>query len=280
MVSGEWTMDDLVPVMLEFVVGLVRQAGELLRQGHAEGAALLHTKQSAVDLVTETDLASERLLIGALRRAYPNHAVLGEESGEALPASGPVWVVDPLDGTTNFTHGFPVFGVSVALLVDGEPLLGAVGDPLRDDVFWAARGGGAWRNGQPLRVSTTAELGRSLLATGFGYDRATNPDNNLAEFSYFMPKTRGVRRAGAAALDMAWLAAGWLDGYWEKGFQVWDAAAGVLLIREAGGVAATYSGRPWRPGDRNMAASNGVPSMHAALLTGLHTARAGLPAIG
>jgi myo-inositol-1(or 4)-monophosphatase len=189
-------------------------------------------------------------------------------------------VVDPLDGTTNFAHGFPVFSVSLALLVDGEPVLGAICDPLRDDLYWAQRGQGAWRNGQRLRVSTTADLGSSLLATGFAYDRATNPDNNLAEFSYFMPRTRGVRRAGSAVLDMAWLASGWLDGYWERGTQVWDAAAGALLVREAGGLVTTYGGRPWQVSDRNVLASNGVESMHAALRDGLAVARQALPALG
>ena len=266
--------------MLTFTIDLARQAGELLRQGHEDGASLVHTKQSTVDLVTATDLASERLIIDALRHEYPDHAVFGEESGQTLPASGPVWVIDPLDGTTNFAHGFPVFSVSIALMVDGEPLLGVVHDPLRNDTYWAERGQGAWRNGQQLQVSETAELGSSLLATGFAYDRATNSDNNLAEFGYFMPKTRGVRRAGSAALDMCWVACGWLDGYWERGISVWDAAAAVLLIREAGGLACTYSGHAWQPGDRNVLASNGVQSMHEALLSGLRDARAGLPEIG
>ena len=265
--------------MLHFTIELAHRAGELLRQGHENGAALVHTKQSTVDLVTETDLASERLIIDALRREYPDHAIYGEESGDVLPSSGPVWVIDPLDGTTNFAHGFPVFSVSIALLVDSQPVLGVIRDPLRDDSFWAERGQGAWRNGQRMQVSSTAELGRSLLATGFAYDRATNPDNNLAEFGYFMPKTRGVRRAGSAALDMAWVACGWLDGYWERGINVWDAAAAVVMIREAGGLAMSYSGQPWRPGDRNMLASNGVQTMHDALVTGLRSARAGLPSL-
>ncbi len=218
-------------------IELARQAGELLRQGHENGASLIHTKQSGVDLVTETDLASERLIIDGLRREFPDHALFGEELGETLPANGPVWVIDPLDGTTNFAHGFPVFCRVHRAAGGRRAMLGVIYDPLRDDTFWAERGQGAWRNGQRMHVSDTAELGRSLLATGFAYDRATNPDNNLAEFSYFMPKTRGVRRAGSAALDMAWVACGWLDGYWERGIQVWDAAAAVLMIREAGGLA-------------------------------------------
>ena len=261
--------------MLNFAISLAHQAGELLRQGHARGVEIVATKQSAVDLVTEVDLASDRLIVEGLRDRFPDHAILSEESGENLPERGPVWVVDPLDGTTNFAHGYPVFSVTLALLIDREVELGVVYDPLRDDTFWAQRGQGAWRNSSRIQVSTTAELGRSLLATGFAYDRASNPDNNLAEFGYFMPKTRGVRRAGSAALDIAFTAAGWLDGYWEKGLNVWDTAAGILLAREAGGIATTYGGRPWQAGDRTVVVSNGV--LHNTLISGLRHARLELP---
>ncbi len=261
--------------MLSYAITLAHQAGELLRQGHARGVAVVATKQSAVDLVTEVDLASEKLICDGLRRHFPDHAILSEESSMALPERGAVWVVDPLDGTTNYAHGYPFFSVTLALLLDGAIELGVVYDPLRDETFWAERGQGAWRNGSRMQVSATAELGRSLLATGFAYDRASNPDNNLAEFGHFMPKTRGVRRAGSAALDLAFTAAGWLDGYWEKGLNAWDLAAGVLMVREAGGTVTTYGGRPWRPGDRTVVVSNGV--LHATLLSGLQHARLGLP---
>lgn len=263
--------------MLEIAVDLARQAGDLLRRGHQEGAGAVANKSSAVDLVTAFDLASERLITGGLRRHFPDHAIFGEESGGVLPAAGPVWVVDPLDGTTNFAHGYPVFSVTLALLVDGQPELGVTYDPLRDDLFWAQRGQGAWRGARRLHVSSAARLGASLLATGFPYYRASSDDNNLAEFGHFMPKTRGVRRGGSAALDMAWVAAGWLDGYWERGMELWDVAAGVLMVREAGGLATTYSGRPWRPGDRNVVAANSV--LHQALVQGVQTARRGLPAL-
>jgi myo-inositol-1(or 4)-monophosphatase len=262
--------------MLDVAIDLARQAGHLLRQGHQDGANQIISKGSAVDLVTEVDLASERLIVEGLRRCFPDHAVYGEEIGGVLPELGPLWVVDPLDGTTNFAHGYPVFSVTLALLVDGQPELGVTYDPLRDDLFWAQRGQGAWRGQRRLRVSTTADLGASLLATGFAYDRASNTDNNLVEFGYFMPKTRGVRRGGSAALDIAWVAAGWLDGYWERGINVWDVAAGVLMVHEAGGLVTTYSGRPWQPLDRNVVAANGV--LHTALLQGLAIARQGRPA--
>lgn len=263
--------------MLATAIDLARQAGELLRQGHRDGARQIASKGSAVDLVTEVDLASERLITTGLRQRFPAHAIFGEETGDVLPADGPVWVVDPLDGTTNFAHGYPVFCVTLALLVDGRPELGVTYDPLRDDLFWAQRGQGAWRGQRRLRSSATAELGASLLATGFAYDRASNPDNNLAEFSAFVPKCRGVRRGGSAALDIAWVAAGWLDGYWERGIHVWDVAAGVLLVHEAGGIVTTYGGQPWQPTDRNVVASNRV--LHTALLQGLQSARRDLPAL-
>ncbi len=265
--------------MLDFTIDLARQAGQVLRDYNQQGPGQINTKQSAVDLVTEADLASEQLIMGALRRQFPEHAILSEEAQGSLPAYGPAWAVDPLDGTTNFAHGYPVFAVTLALFVDGVVQLGVTYDPLRDEMFWAERGQGAWCNGRRLRVSNTRALAQSLLATGFQYDRATNPDNNLAEFSYFMPRTRGVRRSGSAALELAWLAAGRLDGFWEKGLNVWDAAAGQVLITEAGGHITTYTGQPWHPTVRNVVASNGVQSLHDALLSGIAVARQGLPSL-
>lgn len=262
--------------MLDFALDIARQAGQLLLEIYARGPNQVASKQSAVDLVTEADLASQQLIVQALRGRFPDHAILAEETPGALSEHGLTWVVDPLDGTTNFAHGYPVFSATLALLRDGAPELGVICDPLRSELHWAERGRGAWCNGRRLAVSTVAELGRSLLATGFPYDRAANPDNNLAEFVYFMPKTRGVRRAGSAALDLAWLAAGRLDGFWERGLNPWDAAAGALMIEEAGGCVTTYAGQPWRPGSRNLLASNG--RLHELMLAGLATARRALDA--
>lgn len=262
--------------MLHFAQTLARQAGDLLRQAHAGGPRHITSKASSVDLVTEVDLASERLMTAALRARFPDHAIFGEESGDELPLHGPVWVLDPVDGTTNFAHGYPVFSLTLALLVDRQIELGVIYDPLRDELYSGVRGRGAWRGeGHPLHVSATDRLGSSLLATGFAYDRATNPDNNLAEFSYFMPRTRGVRRGGSAALDAVWVACGWVDGYWERGVQVWDVAAAVLMIREAGGVVTTYRGEPWQPGHRTILAANAA--LHPVLLRDLSALRADLP---
>lgn len=263
--------------MLDFAIDLARQAGQLLRTFHAAGPNQVASKQSSVDLVTEADLAAEQLIVKALHDCFPGHRLVTEEGGGTLALAGPEWVVDPLDGTTNFAHGLPVFSVTLAFLRDGVVQLGVTYDPLRDEMFWASRGQGAWCNRRQLRVSATAELGRSLLATGFQYDRASNPDNNLAEFSYFMPRTQGVRRAGSAALDLAYVAAGRLDGYWEKGLNAWDLATGALLVEEAGGYAATYAGHPWLPGYHNIAVCNGAPTLQAAFLSGLSHARQGLP---
>ncbi|MER2599091.1 MAG: inositol monophosphatase family protein [Caldilineales bacterium] len=258
--------------MLEVAIGLVRQAGALLREGHRSGAGQTDNKSSSVDLVTAYDLASEQLISAGLRAQFPDHAIHGEENGGELPAHGPIWVIDPLDGTTNFAHGFPVFSVTVALLLDRTPVLGVIYDPLRDELLWAEQGRGAWCDGRRMQVAEADTLSQCLLATGFPYDRAATADNNLAEFSYFMPKTRGVRRAGSAALDIGWVAAGRLNGYWERGVQVWDVAAGVLMVREAGGVVTTYQGDPWQPGDRFIVAAS--RSLHPILLQGITAARA------
>lgn len=263
--------------ILEFAIEVARQAGAVLREYNQRRPRQINHKASAVDLVTEADLASERLILSRLRQQYPDHAVLSEEAQGELPAVGPAWTVDPLDGTVNFAHGYPVFSVTLAFFQDGVAQVGVTYDPLREELFWAQRGQGAWCNGQRLHVSTTAELGQSLLGTGFQYDRATNADNNLAEFSYFVVRTRGVRRGGSAALDLAWLAAGRLDGFWEKGLNPWDTAAGQVLIEEAGGRVTTYSGAAWHPRVRNLVASNGVPELHAALVEGIRIARQGLP---
>jgi len=258
--------------MLEVAVELARAAGALLREGHRNGAGQAASKSSAVDLVTAYDLASEQLISAGLRAHFPDHAIHGEEGGGDLPEHGPVWVIDPVDGTTNFAHGFPVFSVTLALLVDRQPVLGVIYDPLRDEVLWAEQGRGAWCEGRPLQVADADALNQCLLATGFPYDRAATSDNNLAEFSYFMPKTRGVRRAGSAALDIAFVAAGRLNGYWERGVQVWDMAAGALMVREAGGLVTNYQGASWQPGDRTIVAA--PPRVHALLLAGLAVARA------
>ncbi len=201
-------------------------------------------KGEAGNLVTEADLAAEAAVLAVLAEVTPAFGVLAEESGRR-DGEGPLeWCVDPLDGTTNYAHGFPVFGTSVGLLFQGRPLLGALVVPVLDQVYTAAPGLGAWCNGTRLRVTTCSRLEDALLATGFAYDRRQVRDNNYAEFALFTHRCHGVRRAGAAAVDLAYLASGAVDGYWERGLAPWDLAAGVVLVEEAGGVVGGYGGEP------------------------------------
>lgn len=215
-----------------------------------------------VDLVTEVDLAAEQVLIETIGAAFPADTLLAEEGSGAAGSSGRVWHIDPLDGTTNFSHGLPHFCVSVALFDAEGPAVGVVHDPIRNWTFHAQRGGGAWLNGTRLRVSNTTELGRAVIATGFPYDRRTNPDNNTDRFGAFVPRVQGVRRAGSAALDLAWLAAGWLDVYWEDRLKSWDLAAGLLLVLEAGGTVTDLFGAPFDLTRGRLTATNGA--LHAA----------------
>ena len=254
--------------MIEIAVAAARAAGEIQRRHRGGTFAVRH--KGAVDLVTEVDLACEEAIREVLARGAPGTAVLGEETGATGSNSDTGrWVVDPLDGTTNFAHGYPVFCVSIAWEETGETVLGVVYDPTRDELFQVERGQGALCNGARVRVSATQLLADSILATGFPYDRATNP-RNYAEFRHLTQRTHGVRRSGSAALDLAYVACGRLDGFWEPGLQPWDLAAGCLLVREAGGRVTDYRGGPFTPYDGDVAASNGP--LHPDLLEALAAA--------
>ncbi len=218
--------------MLEAAIDTARQAGALLRMYWERGVVADH--KGEIDLVTEADLASEALILQSLTKRFPGHAFLAEEGG-ASGASSHVWLIDPLDGTTNFAHGYPQFSVSIALQIDRCTELGVVYDPLRDELFVARRGYGAFLNGRPVRVSQTPDLEHSLLVTGFPYDRKTSEHNNIRQHTAFLMRSQGVLRAGSAALDLAAVASGRLDGYWEFKLSPWDWAAGILLVEEAGG---------------------------------------------
>jgi myo-inositol-1(or 4)-monophosphatase len=238
-----------------------RQAGALVREGYGQAVHITH--KGAIDLVTETDKRSEALILAAVREAFPGQAINAEESGRAA-GDDYEWLVDPLDGTTNFAHKFPVFSVSIALTFRRQLLMGVVYDPLRDELFAAEAGQGARLNDTPIRVSATGALDQTLLATGFPYDVRTNPNNNLAEFERFARLAQGVRRTGSAALDCSWVAAGRLDGFWELRLNPWDIGAGALIVREAGGRVTTYSGDEDFLGKDSMVASNGA--LHAEML--------------
>ncbi len=254
-------------------IELARLAGAMLLDIHRQGPRRIERKKTQVDLVTEADMASQEMIMEGLAARFPDHGILAEEEGgERAGQGGALWLVDPLDGTTNFASRFPVFGVSIALWIDGEPVVGVVQDVVRERTYWAAANQGAWLGVERrLRVSKTALLDQSLLATGFPYSRATAKDINLVEFNYLIPRVRGVRRAGAASVDMAWTADGRLDGYWEANLSPWDWAAGALLILEAGGVVTDYAGRPWRLGAPNIVAANS--DLHPRLLEAVQTSR-------
>lgn len=253
-------------------VTIARQTGEILREGYRQSMNV-ETKSSAIDLVTQYDTQAERFITEQLRASFPDHRLHAEE-GHYDEGHGPfTWFIDPLDGTNNFAHGFPVFAVSLALYREQQALVGVVYDPLRDECFHAVHEKGAILTGAAgsnagLRVSATDRLLSSLLATGFPYDRHTSAEDNVAQFGAFLKRTRGVRRAGSAALDLAYVAAGRLDGHWEFKLSSWDVAAGILLVQEAGGRVTGINGQPFRLGKHDsvaLVASNG--HIHKAMLS-------------
>ncbi|MFQ5611950.1 MAG: inositol monophosphatase family protein [Anaerolineae bacterium] len=243
--------------MRNFAVDLARQAGHILRTHYNTG---LHarTKSTDVDLVTQADLESEALILEAIRHTYPEHAILSEESGRSGQAGQEYqWIVDPLDGTTNFAHAFPLFAVAITLVHRDALVLAVTYDPLRDEMFVAERGQGTTLNGRAVSVSKTDRLKQSLIGTGFAYIRAETERNNLNQFNRVMPVVQGIRRAGSAALDLAYVACGRLDGYWEFHLNPWDWLGGSLLVEEAGGRISNLDGGPPGLDDRDLIASNG-----------------------
>jgi myo-inositol-1(or 4)-monophosphatase len=222
------------------------------------------------DLVTEADRAAEKAVLEVLHHHVPQHAILTEESGQFGDRHDEfLWVIDPLDGTTNYAHQYPCFAVSIGLLINGQPQVGVIYNPIHQELFRAAQGLGATLNDRPIQVSKTTELGKSLLVTGFAYDRHHTADNNYAEFCYLTHLTQGVRRGGSAALDLAYVACGRLDGYWERGLSPWDIAAGIVLVQEAGGNVTAYTGSPIQIAGGRLLATNG--QIHNSLMTALKT---------
>ena len=249
----------------ELATEIAEEAGRLARTRRQEGVRLAATKSSLADIVTEADREVEALIRARLRAARADDGFLGEESGAEVGSSGITWVVDPIDGTVNYAYGIPAYNVSIAA-VRGEPdpatweaLAGAVNAPALGETFTAARGHGAWVNGSRLAVTAATPAG-ALLATGFGYDPATH-EGDIATVARVMPMARDIRRMGAAALDLAFVAAGRLDGYFERGLRPWDFAAGALLVEEAGGVVSRIDVDSLRP----MLIAGG-PDVHARLL--------------
>jgi myo-inositol-1(or 4)-monophosphatase len=249
-----------------------RAAGELLRT-ELTGARRIAFKGAPTNLVTEMDARAETLILGKVRARFPDDAILSEEMGAARGRSGRRWIVDPLDGTTNYAHGIPLFAVSIALEVAGRVQLGVVYDPNHEELYVAERGAGALVNDRKLAVSTTATLNESLLCSGFPYNIRETPDNNLAEYAAFSLRAQGVRRMGSAVLYLAWLAAGRFDGYWELRTGPWDVAAGGLIVEEAGGRLTALDGGPLDLDRPAVVASNG--RIHDEMLKVLAETRRG-----
>lgn len=246
--------------MLNFAIQTARDAGSLVAERF--GRALRITNKSELDLVTESDLASEKLIIDRIKTYHPRHAILAEESGASSPASTEAqndwrWIIDPLDGTTNYAHGYPTFCVSIGLEHKGRMELGVIYDPMRDELFAAERGEGASLNGRRIHVSTIGHLSTALLCTGFPYD-VRERSEFARHFANFIMNAQGVRRDGAAALDLAYVACGRFDGFWEEGLKPWDVAAGSLLIEEAGGRVSKYDGGALSIYTPPILASNGL----------------------
>jgi myo-inositol-1(or 4)-monophosphatase len=251
------------PLFLTTAIEAVIRSGEM--QMARFGGAMRIDKKSAIDLVTEVDLAVERMFRALIAERFPDHAILAEEFGGAAAApAGPCWVFDPIDGTTNFAHGLPIFCASLALEIDGVAEVAAVYDPNRRELFTAERGAGARLNGQPLQVSAATQLVDALLVTGFPYDVHRRLDDIVGLFAAFVGQARAVRRLGSAALDLCWVAAGRMDGFWESDLNPWDIAGGALIVEEAGGRVTTTDGSAFTSRGGQVLATNG--HVHPAML--------------
>jgi len=246
--------------LLPFLEDVTEKAGEAVLSFFRGSfrVDLKDTRPGGIDIVTEADLASEGIILEAIGRTFPGHDILTEETITNDSGSRYLWLVDPLDGTVNFTHGLPMFCVSIALTEGGSLVAGMVYDPLRKERFSAVRSRGAFLNGRPIRVSGAKQLNASVVATGFPYDRAFSPENNVAEFTQIVTRVQGIRRYGSAAMDLAYVACGRLDGFWELKLKPWDQAAGMLLVQEAGGRVTDRGGDPTDPRTLSIVATNGL----------------------
>ena len=260
------------PVFLATAVEIVLRAGAIQLERQASGFRV--EKKGAIDLVTEVDLECERMCRAVVAERFPGHAVLAEEG--TGPSTGPSrwrWVFDPLDGTTNYAHGLPIYCSSLGLEIDGRVEVGAIFDPTRQELFTAERGEGAFVNGRPLAVSTTPALVDALLVTGFPYDVHQHAEDLVGMFGAFLGQGRAVRRLGSAALDLCYVAAGRFEGFWERHLKPWDVTAGALIVEESGGRISGMDGSPFDPEAGHLVASNG--RVHDAMLAVIREFRAG-----
>lgn len=250
------------PRFLATAIEAVVRAGDL--QMARFGGDVQIDKKGRIDLVTEVDLEVERMLRGLIAQRFPDHDVLGEEFGATGTGASHRWVFDPVDGTSNYAHGLPIFCSTLALEIDGVPVVGAVYDPNRKELFTAERGVGAWMNGMPLKPSNTQSLADAMLVTGFPYNLRERIDELIGLFTVFLSHARGVRRLGSAAIDLCWVACGRFDAFWEHGLKPWDMMAGALIVEQAGGRVSALDGGRWNPMDGRVLASNG--DIHAELV--------------
>ena len=256
--------------MLSIAIEAAKDAGRYLKFSVGKVRSVEVKQGEERNLVSEIDKTSEAKIIRTIKQHYPGHAILAEESGASSATSDYKWVIDPLDGTTNFLHGVPIFCVTIAIEYKGELVAGVVYDPNLDELFTAERGSGCYCNGRRMKVSQAPGLINSLLVTGFPYDIAQNPDNAVGHFVNFLMEGQGIRRLGSAALDLSYVAAGRFDGFWEVNLNPWDMAAGVLFIQEAGGKVTDFSGAPSSIYRKQVLATNGL--IHEAMVNVLRKA--------
>ncbi len=244
--------------LTQTAIQAARLGGAIL-QDYAQKGFTIHSKDQAINLVTEADLQSEKAIIQLIQKTFPDHQILSEEQGlQDIPHHPIKWIIDPLDGTINFAHGFPMYNVSIGVEYQGTCVLGVIFDPTRDELFLGQQGRGATLNGTPIHVSATPKLAEALLVTGFAYDIHTATDNNLKEFCAFTVRARGMRRTGTAAIDLCYIACGRLDGFWELQLSPWDTAAGKVIVEEAGGKITNYAGEPYSIYDKTILATNSL----------------------
>jgi myo-inositol-1(or 4)-monophosphatase len=227
--------------MIEDIIQISKEAGELIKNAFGKQHSIVY-KTNELNLVTETDKASEKLITDFIRKKYPSHGIVAEEGSEFNKSAEYLWVIDPLDGTTNFAHGLPIFSVSIGLQKNGETIAGVVYDVMRDVIYSAEIGSGSFKNGRKINVSNNKDLGLSVLVTGFPYNVKDNPDKCYERFIAYLKEARAIRRLGSAAIDFCYVASGVFDGFWEVSLHPWDICAGKLIIEEAGGLVTDFDG--------------------------------------
>lgn len=243
--------------MINKMINIAKEAGEIIREGFHTNFKV-EFKGSVTNLVTEIDKKSEKHIIEFVKKEFPSHSIMAEESGKDFRASEYVWFIDPLDGTTNFAHGLPIFSVSIGVRKNEETIAGVVYDVMRDKIYAAEFGAGSFENGEKLSVNSADNLEESLLVTGFPYDISRNPDKTIERFVAFLKKARAVRRLGSAAIDFCYVASGVFAGFWETKLSPWDFVAGDLIVREAGGIVTDFEGKNLTPQSAQILASNGI----------------------